>query len=472
MYSAACFQFTKSVGKHTLKPVPSIDEKDNIKPFQLVIKKEKKQFIFFEKAYYTPTDFQLTDILTDLTPLQTKPFTNPMLQGYSRNAKISLKGRFGADIGRELFDAELKSCDAITLEIQFGLVTKLEISEPELLSELEKRSVNLEHPYIRDIILDKRNVLCVITGVALLPNGGTIHRMAAYDASANFSSSISKVLNADGDATFTKDKDLQLAPNTPLAYNIHELIVDKNTGAIKLVLAAGVHGGFKDLAEYDEPDGTSVNVYVPQYRLQHAHQLAEDLKHPEKVFNCVFTLEPSVRCELNSNLLKLMSMSRDMIVLSNILEKAESKELKEMELEDVKKTFLSEDDSWMFVLEFVGLISNGKLIQSSTLSEKFEAIAEFLDAATMLNDEMLERVRSLSQDLVQPMLIVLQEGIKGKPVNDFSIVGFLFKNTTSHELLQKLQFRLPDDRSVDAPLQLTESVEAVYWLLLALYGHV
>ena len=59
MFSAACYQFSKSVGKKTLHPTPSIDEKDNIKPFQLVVKSTKRKFIFFEKAHYHSTEFQV-----------------------------------------------------------------------------------------------------------------------------------------------------------------------------------------------------------------------------------------------------------------------------------------------------------------------------------------------------------------------------------------------------------------------------
>ena len=59
MFAAASYQFARSVGKNTLHPVPSIDEKDNVKPFQLVVKTKKRKFIFFEKANFNPTEFQV-----------------------------------------------------------------------------------------------------------------------------------------------------------------------------------------------------------------------------------------------------------------------------------------------------------------------------------------------------------------------------------------------------------------------------
>lgn len=63
MFAAASYQFTKSVGKNTLHPVPSIDEKDNVKPFQLVVKSKKRKFIIFEKADYRPTEFQVRYVI-------------------------------------------------------------------------------------------------------------------------------------------------------------------------------------------------------------------------------------------------------------------------------------------------------------------------------------------------------------------------------------------------------------------------
>ena len=59
MFSAACYQFVRSVGKNTLHPAPTIDQKDDIKPLQLVIKSTKRKYFFFHKSVYRPTDFQV-----------------------------------------------------------------------------------------------------------------------------------------------------------------------------------------------------------------------------------------------------------------------------------------------------------------------------------------------------------------------------------------------------------------------------
>ena len=55
-----------------------------------------------------------------------------------------------------------------------------------------------------------------------------------------------------------KDRDIVLAPNTSIAYNLREINVDKNNGSMQLVLAEHQHGGFKDSVGYDETDATCV----------------------------------------------------------------------------------------------------------------------------------------------------------------------------------------------------------------------
>ena len=39
---------------------------------------------------------------------------------------------------------------------------------------------------------------------------------------------------------YVKDRDIGLSPNTAVAYNVHELNVDKRSGEMQLVLAQGL----------------------------------------------------------------------------------------------------------------------------------------------------------------------------------------------------------------------------------------
>lgn len=59
MFAAACYTFVKTTGKRSLHEVPSLDDKDRVKLFQLVKKSKRRRWIFFEKAFFTPEEFQV-----------------------------------------------------------------------------------------------------------------------------------------------------------------------------------------------------------------------------------------------------------------------------------------------------------------------------------------------------------------------------------------------------------------------------
>lgn len=467
MFAAASFQFVKSVGKNTLHPVPSIDEKDNVTPFQLVIKSTKRKFIFFEKAIYSPTEFQLTDVMVDCEPFKTSPVTRDFMSEYNRTTKLSLKGQFGADICKEIVDAELEASDNVEIDIKFGKVSKLEIKEPELLDELSKRNINMDHPYIRQIRENPKKVLCVITGVVVLPEGGTIHRITEFDTNESLKLKLIKGADASTHTQYSKDRDFGLAPGTAVAYNVHELNVDKKTGAVQLVLAKGSHGGFKDCIGYDEPDATCITSSEAGY--QHSKQLEADLQLPEVVFRPFIDLSETERSRLNSWLLKLMSIPRDMVVLSDLLDEAESGQQIKVKLEEIQSKFLSTDDAWLEILKFVGFqINDGLLDHSSKKSALMRSVAEFFDAATVLDDDTLDLLRECPPELSEPMLKLLHDGIQGKCVQDQNIIKQLKENSTCQKILLDQQFAI-EDNAIQAPIELPYTIDEVYWVIYALY---
>lgn len=471
MFAAASYQFTKSVGKNTLHPVPSIDETDNVKPFQLVIKSKKRKFVIFEKAVFRPTEFQLTDVMIDNEAFKTKAVECPLMSEYNRTTKLSLKGKFGAEISKEILDAELEATDTISLAIKFGRVMKWEVNEPELLTELSAKNINMDHPYIRQIRQDSRKSLCLITGVTVLPDGGTIHRVSELDTDASLKASFVKGAAASTGSTYSKDRDIGLAPNTPIAFNIHELNVDKKTGAMQLVLAKGSHGGFKDCIGYDEVDAQCIGSDRPDQGYQNRRQIEIDLGHPKKIFSPLFDLSPVDRSQLNGWLLQLMAIPRDMVVLSDLLDDVERGQQIQVKIADLKEKFLSVDNVWLEILRFVEFqVKDSSLCHPEALSDKLHALGEFLDAATMLDDDMLDLLREMPARAAEPMLQVLHEGIKGLAVKDPQIVKSLLGNSACLKILLDLQFRIQDD-IFEAPVDLIYTIDEVYWVIFALYGN-
>ena len=75
----------------------------------------------------------------DKEPFTAQSDTEPLMTDYNRDTKLSLKGKFGAELCKEILDVDLEASDEITLDIKFGKVDKSEIREPELLNDLSKR---------------------------------------------------------------------------------------------------------------------------------------------------------------------------------------------------------------------------------------------------------------------------------------------------------------------------------------------
>ena len=72
-------------------------------------------------------------------PFTSEVVTETLMTDYNRDSKLSLKGKFGAELSKEILDVDLEASDNVTLDIKFGKVVKLEVKEPELLEELSKR---------------------------------------------------------------------------------------------------------------------------------------------------------------------------------------------------------------------------------------------------------------------------------------------------------------------------------------------
>ncbi|KAL4216990.1 Deafness [Mactra antiquata] len=407
--------------------------------------------------------------MMDTEPLKSKPAVSQLMSEYNRISKISLKGKFGAEISKEILDAELEASDTISLNIKFGKVEKLEVKEPELLQELSNRRINLDHTYIQQIREDSSKVLCLITGVARLPNGGSINRETEVDAKATLSAHLIKKGSVSTEGSRSNERDIGLAPLTPVAYNIHELNVDKHSGAMQLVLAKGSHGGFKDSIGYDEVDATCVSPGLQDAGHQQRKQLEMDLNQPLNIFKPLYDLPLETRSQLNEWLFYLLTVPRDMLLLSELIDDAEQGRQVQVKITELKDKFLSTNEYWMKVLQFIGFtIQENHLVAPPSVGDRFHALGEFLDAATMLEDETLDLIRDIPSENVKSLLTVIKEGIKGNSINDVDVIQPLIDNNSCIKLLLELQFRIQDN-VFDPPLELPYIIDEVYWVIFALY---
>ncbi|KAL3854079.1 hypothetical protein ACJMK2_013359 [Sinanodonta woodiana] len=459
MFSAACHQLVNSVGKDTLIPVPSLDEQDNVKPLQLVVMKKKRKFFFFTRCSYHPTEFQLTDVLQDTSPISVKVAEEVLSSDYQRTTKFSLKGKFGFDLVQDIMDVDLETSDTVAIQIKFGKVAKTEVDKPVLMQELMKRKLNLDHPFIKQVRKNKNKVLCLVTGVVHLTEEGHINRDTSLDTKAEASGKILHNLSTNAEVDVEKNRELGLANNTALAYNVNELNVSLEDGSLEMIMALGLHGGFKDSFAYDEVD-TSVDLNKKDI----------DLQYPEEIFQAILDLPEKDRNELTSVILKMMSVPRDIQIFIKLVEKLESQKTQNINVQDLEKQLLTQKPSWLYLLELAGITvqASGELIVPREVTPLLTCFDVLFDALSGLEEEELDLIRKCAPETVPALFAALQAGLRNTKVT-VSDVEPVLKDDKAIELLKQLGYNV-SEQEILPPKDLPFTIDEVYWVMFALWG--
>ncbi|XP_050418723.1 pejvakin [Patella vulgata] len=254
MFSATAHQVATALGKDTLLPVPSINTADNIDVLRVVIKKRRKWLFFSRKPHYEATEFTLSDLLVkDSSGLGIKdvPTDTHVLTTYNSKTDFSLKGKFGADLTKELLDVKLGTADAVNVSSQLGTLIKTELTTPKLLALLCHKKINIDHPIVKVARGDGRKSLCVITSVIQLQDDGIISSHVNLDVSGEMDS---KLADVDTDINEDKSKSMTIPKNTTMAFSMIELLISLKDGAFELLLSPDDDGGFTE-HEVESIDG-------------------------------------------------------------------------------------------------------------------------------------------------------------------------------------------------------------------------
>ncbi|ESP03200.1 hypothetical protein LOTGIDRAFT_171685 [Lottia gigantea] len=255
MFSATAHQVAKALGKETLLPVPSINTADNIEILRIVIKKRRKWLFFTRKPHYETTEFTLSDVLLGehQKEFEVLPLDTHVLTAYNSKSNLSLKGKFGADLTKELLDVKLGSTDSVVVSSQLGVLNKTEISTPKLLHLLEKKKIDLHHPLISVVKDNGHKTLCIITSIIHLKDNGKITSDVDLEGDGEFDS---KPLSVDleGDVKEDKSKSMVIPKNTSIAFSMVELLVSVKDGSIQVILSHDENGGFTT-ENFDVTDG-------------------------------------------------------------------------------------------------------------------------------------------------------------------------------------------------------------------------
>ncbi|XP_052259979.1 uncharacterized protein LOC127864362 isoform X3 [Dreissena polymorpha] len=437
MFTAACANFVKTVEPKTLHATPSLDEKDNVKLFQVVKKYKHQRVKFWErKLIFRPSEFQLTDMLVDRKSLNVKQESTDFEQKFNCTEEYFVDG---------------------ALDIKFGRVQKQELVYTDLIGELCNRQINMEHPYVRQMQIrrNKRNSLYLISGVAFLPDGGEIHRKTVEDAKAK-----GDPLKVNASAGFGSV--IVLAKSTAVAFTVQELEIDRNTGHIGPVNTSAAYdvGGWIGASilgyeEYEDKEDVSVDC---------------QLDHAREVFSYLLDLDQEARKIVNTNLLKLMKYPSDLVDIASLLNYVEAGLEVDINVSDLAESLVSPSEVWQYVLQQAEFSVTDDSLNIPKSTERISMFGEFFDAATELEESLLVLVTDLSPSNADNILPVLRYGISKKRGIDWTkMKEKVDYDDTSFNLLKQLNY---DMRilSMSPPENVPSCMYALYWVLFALYG--
>ncbi|XP_052259978.1 uncharacterized protein LOC127864362 isoform X1 [Dreissena polymorpha] len=468
MFTAACANFVKTVEPKTLHATPSLDEKDNVKLFQVVKKYKHQRVKFWErKLIFRPSEFQLTDMLVDRKSLNVKQESTDFEQKFNCTEEYFVDG---------------------ALDIKFGRVQKQELVYTDLIGELCNRQINMEHPYVRQMQIrrNKRNSLYLISGVAFLPDGGEIHRKTVEDAKAK-----GDPLKVNASAGFGSV--IVLAKSTAVAFTVQELEIDRNTGHIGPVNTSAAYdvGGWIGASilgyeEYEDKEDVSVVNTSAAYDVggwigasilgYEEYEDKEDvsvdcqLDHAREVFSYLLDLDQEARKIVNTNLLKLMKYPSDLVDIASLLNYVEAGLEVDINVSDLAESLVSPSEVWQYVLQQAEFSVTDDSLNIPKSTERISMFGEFFDAATELEESLLVLVTDLSPSNADNILPVLRYGISKKRGIDWTkMKEKVDYDDTSFNLLKQLNY---DMRilSMSPPENVPSCMYALYWVLFALYG--
>lgn len=453
MFEAAVTKFTKSVGEGTLRPVPSLDASDLCKPFNVVVKKNRRWF--WQTAKYEPTPFKLHQLLTDESPLESdvKTVTEEFIT-YNKVSKFSVKGSIGAKL-KDLFDAELDGSDSILVEAKLGKVNKVAVDVPSLMGVVDKRSIKLNHDFIEQVRENKRKVLCVIVSSVVTTADTTIHSHVDWELKEKFAADKGPIHGeTSGSVNDDKDKIFTVPSDTTLAYQVYELKVS-GTGKMELMVEKETKGGFDAEDEVDAP-------------------LSEDFELQE-VLKGINSLSQDAKNQYVTAVLRIMDTPKLidplLVLVKQAYHSADTGTAKETTLADLEKTF-GKDKDVIDVLKTIGFDfqPDGRVQFPTKQIDLLKSSRVLLEALIELDDDELMALKDCDSNVAKPIIALLQHGIQGKSV-DLDDLGVLYTEPNpGQDLINALGFQIQDAKSLVPPEGRIGALEGAYVALSALWA--
>eukprot|EP00058_Branchiostoma_floridae_P001881 XP_002587369.1 hypothetical protein BRAFLDRAFT_96254 [Branchiostoma floridae] len=448
MFEAAVSGFVKAVGKDSLLPVPDLNSANKCRPLHVAVKKNPKWF--WQSAKYLPTSFKIHQILTKTEEIDVNVACRTLVE-YNKTSHFSVKGSVGSKIMKEV-DLDVSGSGMVSIKASFGKVNKCDVDVPTLMQALDKRFVDFRHDFVQEVRQNPRNVLCVVVGTACTINPSVLS--SEEDVEGNQKATIAlgttANINQEGEISNETDKVFDLPPETPLAYNVCEILV-KEDGGIDLMYTRDGSGGFtakpgSGVVQADAPPNTEL-----------AHTMKPLLSLPEQQRNSV-----------TSAVLKVMEAPADLPVVEELLD----------DVVDGRKPkpfaeFKSKCTNPAAVLGFLSTID---FQMDTSFTDEDKALIRSLDALfdglIELSDEQCLALKECNSNFAPAILHVLEQGIAGNPVPlDDPAISILYvkSNNPGQDFIEAMDFGIQDVGNKKA-LVTEDDGKTLYAAQQAVYG--
>lgn len=493
MFSAIAEKFTKMVdGDDTFIPVRSIASAHDLKLFQIVVKRKKRHYIFWNKVTYKPYNFELNDVL--LQPHSVMRVDEISQEGFCkwhRTIELSLSGKFGVDILEELADVTLSTSDTVTIEANLGQLNLVKLDSASLERELIKRRINLAHVLIEQIRNKKNSVLCVVQSIVKLSQDAEVTRTDKLNLEGSINARVPGASEVSGSASESFDdkniRDIGLLKGQPIAYKVWELQVDKHGGEIVPCITGDFPGGFmkkEDIIGRPLQPSSTIDSGGNMDRLETdgapSIGLESPTDKPEKVSQIlqpVFSM-PEVDREKIKDLL-FNASTEDFEKLDILFDQVENR-FHDKTNDDVlthpgvKNLKFTNQKACCDFLALAGFDFKDEEIRSPAVSTpEFIACCYLMEAMSELPDNVLTLVRRCNSELCPTLRHVIEHFLNGEPMVTFTRkVEELARDEVGMELLKQLNIHVDMER--ENPLmpensRLTDFVDELYWWLCAIY---
>ncbi|XP_060062732.1 gasdermin-E-like isoform X2 [Ylistrum balloti] len=488
MFQAIAEKFTKGVSSDdAYVPVSSIASAHDLKLLQIVVKRKKRHFIFWNKVTYKPYNFELSDVLLNPhTPMRVDEISQEAFCKWHRTIKLSLGGKFGLAILDELGDVSLSTSDTVNIEANLGQLNLVKLDSSSLERELIKRRINLSHVLIEQIRRNKNSVLCVVQSIIKLAQDAEVRRTDKFDISGNASAHNPVNESIAGNVSGTLDddivRDIGLIKNQPISYKVWELQVDKFGGEIVPCINSDISGGFIDSDDIVgrplQPASTIDSGNTGLETDGAGIALPKPVDSPEKVYRILRPLlsMPEIeRGKIKELLFK--APAEDFETLDVLFDQVENRfsdsgTTDTLSFQGISGLKFKDRTTCCDFLKLAGFeLEEEKITSPVAPTPEFEACCHLLEAMTELPEDVMLLVRSCKSEFCRTLLHVIEEFMRGKPMVEFTrYIEQLARDETGMKILNVLNIEV--DLIRKNPLRarswrFSDCIDEVYWWLCA-----